>query len=86
MCNIKLLILILLLIYVVINKKEYFTDRYKQAEKNANNIIVNEKFFNNDFYTARSVIPWLDAITYEDVRMLKYGGKLNKNELINILK
>jgi hypothetical protein len=86
MCDIKLLILLVILIYVIINKKEYFTDRNKQAEKRADTIITNEKFFNSDFYTTRTIIPWIDAITYEDVRRLKHNGKLNKNELVILLK
>ena len=86
MSDIPLLFLIIILIYMFLDKKEYFNNREPLAEKHAATIINNKHYFNNDFYTARAVMPWIDAITYEDVRKLKHGGNLNKETLINLLK
>jgi hypothetical protein len=86
MSHVPLLFLLIILAYIVLDKKEYFTNRETLAEKQADHIIKNTHYFNSDFYTARAGVPWIDAITYEDVRKLKNGGNLNKNNLIDILK
>lgn len=86
MCRVYCIFLIIILLYIMLDKKEYFTIRETLAEKRADEIIKNRQFFNNDFYTARAVMPWIDAITYEDVRHLKHSDNLNKSSLVKLLK
>ncbi len=49
MCRVYCIFLIIILLYIMLDKKEYFTIRETLAEKRADEIIKNRQFFNNDF-------------------------------------
>lgn len=56
-----------------------------QVEQFASEVERHKHLFDRGLYEARSAMPWIDAITYEDIRKLKINGDLNKENVSRIL-
>jgi hypothetical protein len=56
-------------------------------KKLSKDIISNKHLFgsNSSFENARSRLTWLDAITYEDARILYNDNQLNSTNMMNYL-
>ena len=84
MVNIFLSLILVLLLIIFINcSRESFESKptEKQMKIFGEQIIDNKKLFNKSFYDTRGEMPWIDAITYEDVRSLISKNKFNKDNV-----
>jgi hypothetical protein len=87
---IALICCILVLLFLLMNcknKKDGFDSKPSELQKQkfTDEIIKNRSDFVSDMYSAREKMPWLDAITYEDVRNLIRENNFNKESILNIL-
>ena len=85
-----LAIVVCMTLVVVLNiKRECLETKPSEAAKLAlaNVVIDNQHLFSGTtgFRNARNKLPWLDAVTYEDSRLLSRDGKLNINNVSQIL-
>jgi hypothetical protein len=78
------IVLILVLIHNT-NCKEGLVSKPTDADisQYSKEVLQNRELFNNSsFYNARKKMPWMDAIAYEEIRLLAINNKLN-NQTIN---
>jgi hypothetical protein len=85
-----LAIVVCMILVVILNiRKECLEIKPSEAAKIklANSVVNNQHLFSGTtgFKNARNKLPWLDAVTYEDSRLLSRDGKLNINNVSQIL-
>ncbi len=56
-----------------------------ERENMVTQILNSKRVFGQSLNSARSELPWIDAVVYEDVRELISDNKFNKDQLNNIL-
>jgi hypothetical protein len=87
-CNIVLLVVLLVLVYCYKKSdRSAFTNKPSELDKQnyANQILSHKQVFSSDFYAAREIMQWIDAITYEDVRSLIIRNNFNKKSVLSVL-
>jgi len=77
------IIILLWKLYECMKTKEFFKGKpdHLEIDNRVNQILQNRDAFNDNLYTAREKMPWLDAIVYEDVRHKLRNGSFNHHEL-----
>lgn len=87
-CNIVLLVVLLVLVYCYKKSdRSAFTNKPSELDKQnyTNQILAHKQVFISDFYAVRKIMPWIDAITYEDVRNLIIQNNFNKKSILSVL-
>lgn len=56
-----------------------------QREIMTNQMLNNKKLFNTSLDSTKQILPWIDAVVYEDARSLISLDKFNKKNINNIL-
>lgn len=86
-----LIAIVAILLYLYYNTLEesraYFTGKPTASEKiiYVKQIVSNKLIFDEDLYTAKSIMPWIDAITYEDIRKLIRENNFNEETILSVL-
>jgi hypothetical protein len=88
--NILYFVCLVILVIVLIrclNKQEGFEQRPSMVEKEkyVNQLLSHTSTINQGLSTTQVVMPWIDAVTYEDSRTLIREGKFNKQNIMAIL-
>lgn len=91
MTNIEILLSIILVIIMFLLIKcnlttEPFNSKPNNIEinKKISQMIIHRDSFEQDMYTAREKMPWMDAIIYEDARSRLRNNQFNYNGLKQI--
>lgn len=82
-----LCIVIILLLLRYPNCKEGLTSKPTDADisRYSSEVLQNRELFNNSsFYNARKKMPWMDAIAYEEIRLLAMNNNLNNNSVNSV--
>lgn len=80
-------LLLLVLLYIKCNdRKEFFETKPNShdADKMSDIMLLNKDKFRK-MTLAKKIMPWLDAITYEDSRRLIREGNFTKRNILTIL-
>lgn len=80
-------VVIIVIIFIVFgrNKKESF-DTNNARIKMASKIVKNRELFNHGYIVVKKKIPWIDAVTYGDVRMMIHNDTpINQINVYRIL-
>lgn len=86
-----LIVILCIISYIYYNYsdriRDNFTDKPTEKERieYAKQIMNNKHTFQENFYTAKNKMEWMDAITYEDVRKLIRENNFNEKSIISIL-
>ncbi len=80
-------IIVLILLWIMCSKNEGLTSRPSHIEKKqyVNEMMINKNKFNGTLNSARKTMPWIDAVVYEDARMLLNDNKFTSVNLFKIL-
>ena len=89
------LIHLAIIVLVVILLKDWYCSKEGLVKKPTDElreqyitaVLDNQALFNNGtLANAKQTLPWIDIITYEDIRLLKNNNRLNRNTLANVFK
>jgi len=83
-----IIILIILIVVRLLSSREGLTNKPNEKERQqmVESVLQNKNLFGNtsDMLTTRNVLPWMDAISYEDLRKLYRHEKFTKSNINNI--
>ena len=79
------IIIIIILIFTLVQKKEGFTDPL--TEKRKTDIISNKELFSpsSTYKKAKKKLPWMDPVYYHDLTILHKNRQLNSKKVKDIL-
>lgn len=85
---IYVLVALIVLNCMVDSREGFLTSRPDEAQREglANVILADSSMFDRPLNTVKGKHQWMDAVTYEDLRMLKNANKLNKKNILTVLK
>jgi hypothetical protein len=66
-------------------KHDGFKPNRQEQEKRANELVSNIKHVKDGLTNAKQVMPWIDPVTYEDVRKLLRQNNYNKSTIMQVL-
>lgn len=87
-----LTVVLIILLIILWNRRNRFACEGFESKPTEEQIgkFTNEMIEHRDAFRslkdAKNKMPWIDAITFEDARMLKLGNKFNKENLSQILR